>query len=835
MSAYVCQLRLYAALLSSVLLIPTAASYACSGGPPLERAYVTYFDAALSSDDASYKMCYIDADLYNPEWDYYDKSLVDRYQANLIEWQRYAENKPALADIADIIYELDPEILKTAILQPLSIGKSIAPPFGNNLFVRQLVLKKDISAIKYFVYSRECEPHIQAEDMWEPKPRDKAAMQALIERGIANYNESASEFLRLRYGFQVVRLAHYMGNYDQALTLYDKLIQPLADKAQTTLAKESQVLYWAMALKAGALKQLRREGESLYYFSRVFAANPDKRDMVLLNCRAKKSDWEKAIAMAKTPQEKIAIWTIQAATNSDLSFDELKAVCQTDAQSAEAQVLLLREINKIERNLLSPYLTQSLTDTDEEEEEEQTEDASIIHKNPAAASLLGSISDFFSDIWEWFMGLFRGKNGSAAAASSGKYPRSLQNVAYIRELRDFVAQTADAALVKQPALWHTAAAYLSYLSTDYTTANQRLDLVRTTDKSIVQQADLVRGLTRIATQAIDADTENDFYRALSGKKLPADEYNNYGVPARALAAIAQQYLREGNVAKAALCFDKAQELPATNVLLDSYATLAQLDELLALAEKTNKSAFERYLFKDTRLQRDVILDIQGTRLMRKGDYAAALKKYEAITPRYWTAQPENEYREDFTSFETNFDESPLQAPQLQTSFNKLTFARKVTELQQKAAADSKKAATYYYQLGNGFYGSPYWGYNDHLWQGNLLYTIGYGDYVEYPLNLPNLLDSLILSQQQLRNEYGKRDHAFKFYAQAVDAAQNDTELAAQAAYMAQDCPFNPFASFHSSDTTNLTYAKLLQKKFSQTAFIRDLIKECATARDFMRR
>jgi hypothetical protein len=817
------------AVISIGLLQPTQNAIACSSDPPPERYYVTYFDAELSGD-TTYRPCYIDAQWYNNEWEYYDKPLADKYRDNLIEWQKYTENKPALSDIAHIIYELDPALLNTQVLQAITNGKNVALPLGNNLFIRQLVQKKDIAAIKYLLFSRECEPHLQAADSWEPIPQDKAAMLALIEKGKNGYDESASEFLRIRYGFQVIRLAHYLGNYEQALALYDQLVQPVVNKAQTTLGKETLAQYWALALKAGALKHLKRNGESLYYFSQAFAANPKERSMLLLNCLANDADWQAALALAKTPQEKTNLFLLKSANSDALNFGELQKICEISPNSVQAEVVLLREINKIERQLLSPYLTQSLADTTDEDIEDV-----LLDKHRSSASFFSSISDFFKAIWEWFVGLLGNNNKSNLL--SGSYPKTLQNKAYIKQLRDFVAQTAQAAQVRNPAIWHSAAAYLSYLYGDYGAVNPHLDQVKTTDKAIVQQADLVRGLASIAQNPISADAENDFYRALSGRKQPHDSYQNYSITARALATLAQTYIKQGNITKAALCFDKAQETGAANILLDCYATPEQLDELLALAEKSSKTPFENYLFKNTRLNRDVILDIQGTRLLRKGDYANALKKFEEIMPKYWAAPRNNNYADTYSdyysNFETNFAESPLLHPEQQTTYNKLTFARKVVELQQKANANDKNAAQYYYQLGNGFYGSPFWAYNHKLWDGSLLYTIGYGDYIEYPLNIPGFIDPLVHSQQAFRNEYGKRDVAMQFYQKALELS-NDPELSAKAAYLAQTCPLNPFASFHEADTLNQKYAHLLKEKYSHTAFMTELVKECATAKDFLR-
>ena len=41
-----------------------------------------------------------------------------------------------------------------------------------------------------------------------------ATMEQLIDEGIRRYRQTSSDELKLRYGFQVLRLARYLGRYD---------------------------------------------------------------------------------------------------------------------------------------------------------------------------------------------------------------------------------------------------------------------------------------------------------------------------------------------------------------------------------------------------------------------------------------------------------------------------------------------------------------------------------------------------------------------------------------------------------------------------------------------
>ncbi len=848
---------------ASLYLFNSPSSLACSGGPPPERYYVSYFDPEILGD-TTYRACYIDAPLYLPQfWE--DVPIESRYKSNILEWQQYCNGKPAAADIADIVYKADKSALEERALKPLQSGAEVLLPLSRNSFIRQLAQKKDLNAIRYLIFSKECEQQVNNGGYdWEGSAeKDTTLMQALIEHGKQLAAETSSTFLRLRYGFQIVRLAHYSGSYKQAIALYDEWVKPIAAKSQSDAAGSlGLAYYWATALKAGAYLHMGQNAESLYWFSKVFAGTSDRRDVMLLNFGNPSEEiWRKALSMAATPEEKAVLWFMRGSNNTELDFEALKNMQAQAPQFIGTEVLLLREINKVERVLLSPYLTQSLLPPpsggeeweNEGDSDEESEGSGYLlpptqYSSKNQASLLESITDFFRSIWQFFRRLFGWGNQSASATDTtpvfnGKYLKDFENRAYVKELRDFVAKVAKEGKVRNAAVWQVGAAYLSYLSEDYSDAVQWLDAIKTSEKPIVQQAAIVRGLNEIAQKSrVTPQAEADLHKGLTGRDLPTDEYNNYSVTSRVLAATAQKYIQQGDIGKAALCLAKAGEMSATNILLDCYASQEDLEKMLAYVSERPQTDFDAYLRKNSFLKRDVVLDIQGTKLLRKGQYAEALKKLEQIAPSYWSDGNNERGSDDYgywaggsgkeyDNFIADFGADSNEDSG--KTYNKLTFTRQVVELLQRAEGDTKKADQYYYQLGNGFLHSPFWGYNGRLWRGNLVYTLGYGDNIDYPLNIPSMADTLLKAQHAFKSEYGTRDVAKHFY-EKVYTISKDNELAAESVYMAKLCENEPFASFHQGDTENPTLPKLLAGKYSNTDFYKSIIEQCADLAVFLK-
>ena len=81
---------------------------------------------------------------------------------------------------------------------------------------------KDLEALGYLMYAKQVEPYVLGDEGWEAPNRDSVQMARLIKSGIQLYNAAGKEFIRYRYGYQVLRLYHYSGQYAACIKWYDE-------------------------------------------------------------------------------------------------------------------------------------------------------------------------------------------------------------------------------------------------------------------------------------------------------------------------------------------------------------------------------------------------------------------------------------------------------------------------------------------------------------------------------------------------------------------------------------------------------------------------------------
>ena len=79
-----------------------------------------------------------------------------------------------------------------------------------------------------------------------------------------------THYIRLRYAYQMIRLAHYMKDYEYTLDLYDFFMPKIDDK-------NSLIYYWIIGHRAGALRALGRNVEASYLYTQIFSKCPNRR------------------------------------------------------------------------------------------------------------------------------------------------------------------------------------------------------------------------------------------------------------------------------------------------------------------------------------------------------------------------------------------------------------------------------------------------------------------------------------------------------------------------------------------------------------------------------
>ncbi|MFN3316557.1 MAG: hypothetical protein ACK40K_07080, partial [Raineya sp.] len=213
--------------------------------------------------------------------------------------------------------------------------------------------KKDAEALEYLAFAKKCEKYAYRENEWEEPQANASAILAGYSKEAEKASQAAKEpFFKLRYAYQAVRLAHYAQDFKRTILLYDNLVEPLKT--------ENILKYWALGHKAGALRSLGQMPMSAYLFSLVFEKSNAKRVSAFLSCKVfSDEDWKKAVSLCKNNQEKATLFFIRGIHPQNLVLPEMMAIHSFDPNSDYLDMLLLREINKIEMTLMPIRASQS--------------------------------------------------------------------------------------------------------------------------------------------------------------------------------------------------------------------------------------------------------------------------------------------------------------------------------------------------------------------------------------------------------------------------------------------------------------------------------------------
>src|SRR6218665_1331145 len=202
---------------------------------------------------------------------YTEREPLSTTDALAAEWAAYC-GKPvsetdALAFVTGFRYD-DLKKLYNHIekKQALTVSAEVKANSMSNYFIRS----KDLEGLGYVMYAKQVEPYVLgSSNDWEAIKRDSVKMDRLMKNGRQLYNAAKTDFFKLRYAYQVIRLAHYSANYSAAIKAYDELL-----KGNNT----SSVLQpMSLALKAGALWRTGKGMEAAYLFSKAFSESPVKR------------------------------------------------------------------------------------------------------------------------------------------------------------------------------------------------------------------------------------------------------------------------------------------------------------------------------------------------------------------------------------------------------------------------------------------------------------------------------------------------------------------------------------------------------------------------------
>lgn len=271
------------------------------------------------------------------------------YDDNIGEWRSIFCSIPDSSDIEKLVYESSIDQLKELRAAAEKPKADLYFSLMNNTFAQVLRTNGCVYTIDYLIYAKLCEKALGFEgnmDNWGTQTRNTAEVYRLIGLGRKQFRSVDGMFLKLRYMYQMVRMAHYIKDYQAVLTIYDELY-PKLDPYKSIMN------YWILGHKAGALQALGKRAEAAYLFGVVFRYCPSKRKQAFLSFSIRTEDeWRECLNFCKTDEERAAMYAIRASYDKAKALDDMREIYYLDPRNEHLDMLLVRETLKLEKVLL---------------------------------------------------------------------------------------------------------------------------------------------------------------------------------------------------------------------------------------------------------------------------------------------------------------------------------------------------------------------------------------------------------------------------------------------------------------------------------------------------
>lgn len=606
--------------------------------------------------------------------------VTTKKNANIEEWQHYLGL--SYDDTRYLVFNAGRDDIKS-----LANGKDANDPKLG--FITPTFIQHHKQALLYLAYAKYMEPYMciindpgeevhwrgDADDQKSANQLDYNKVKSVLTR---SWQAEKDQELKLRYGYQLVRFAHYNRKYEEAVELFHTFVEPLNFKPE--------MYYYALSQKAGALRGMGKIAQANIDFIQVFSHSNDLKvtayssiDMNFDN----EIDFNEMLAIAKDDHERNDIYLMLGYRTFNNPLNEIRKIIITTPDAIQAKVLMARAINAIEREILpvrSYYEAQTGNDR-----------YPIIQKTETKQFL-----------------------ETALALSSEIIPQA-----------------------KDKNFWYMTTSYLCFLNKDFSSAKTYLASVNTKEKIYKQQQIQLAAYIDICEPPIlTGKVENQLFEQHTDffRNNPHSENDN-STSRFVKEVLSNRYFIQKEYAKAFLTTNK---ISAIEMNLRPHL----LHHIEQFHLQKNKNKLETWLALSlehpTYKTKDFLHYLNGILHLTKGDFLAANKRFKAADTdfrivsdrifgfniRVWYSGEEKDvmhkaYLEAFPSIQETM------------SYTELTEA--LILLENMSKMDSETAAKACYLIGNFYYNVSSTGYFRHYLRfdnDNSYFSIKYGQFDE---------------------------------------------------------------------------------------------------------
>ncbi len=784
-------------LIAVISFVPTQISNGC--GYYEGDYYVYTLIEPNLMDEPSYRPFFFTFQTYFNDWE----GQKFAKEENLKEWGSYFKNKGTVADLEYLIY-------KMPIGEAEAIRDKNKPALSNkaqdNGIAQQLMKNGDDEFINYLIYAKSCEPYATQRDyIWDGEidEKSKKAHDDLIEEGLTAFYSCESDFMKLRYAFQIVRLARYAFDWDETIKWYEDLVPSLSQV-------NSIMKYWAMEHYAGALYNKGEYEKSAYYFSKVFDKSPSRRFSAHKSFAIKSDEqWKATLALCKNNDERATLYAMRAIKPYSNAVEEMQDIYRLSPQNKNLELLLIREIQKLEYEMLGSSYNSEKEHNKVSNYDYETDESSLV------------------------------------------FPRK-ESQRYLEQLLSFAEKCADQRQVERPHVWRLAMGYLHFINGNTKSAMEVYDFLERKNVGSEHFKHQVKVFKAAATierlTKVDAKTEALAmeYLPILKSVRPTFSYAS-GVAEQAnflLDKLAYLYQQQGEMGKAYLCHKNGlyqlfihPDLMVVNDLIKLYDRKDKLNdfEKMLVQPVFYKSEWIEGEMRYTEENKDIrnqLLEVKGTILLAVNQLEDAIEVFKQLPDSYkkrsgnvsvdWEFPSQNEDRFMLSNSDPFFLYTYRKHPHRPApSLNKLGVAQKLYELEKLSKTDDENAAEHYFKLGNAHFEMSYHG---NSWRAKEYYwtVSGYEEISE------NVYDFYTGFHGRGNQSFRYNDDALEYLQKVMDLEnENNKEWVAKACFVAAAC------QSRKAENLKEKYFKKLKNEYADTEFYQQAIRECFYFSDFV--
>lgn len=565
-------------------------------------------------------------------------------ELNLSEWKTYFKGIDGTV-VSEIVYQKSETHIDSIILSASGNLNSPNTPF--NFFKNR---KEFIDGLNYLKLAKRIEEALYRNPWdWNPKAKDFDKLKIEQKECINQFKKIKDNSIKMRYGFQYVRLCH-------ALEEYDKGIQ-FVENDYLFVPADGEMFYRTHGYEAACHVKKREFSESNLWYAKLYDAKEAYKFEAFESFHPQTDiEWESTLAIAKTNREKELLWHLLGVYVDPIRG--MREIAKINPKSNLLPLLLVRTINIVETQL------------------------NIGGDNAAAYSPLD-----YSDL----------SNYTVDPLFSWSSVRLEQIEGLIKTLEEISMQRDY-----DKDVWMISLSFLNWIQNKpeeclkwtqaalNATKNNKAVLSQAAINKLLIGFNEVSNLDQISEAKI-MSLFDELDRNSKGVKR-SENVRKY-----ILGKMQEIYKQQGELTKSEL------SMP---FIYDYYKDENQVQEMIDFMEDDNNSAWNKYLIGRYPISLSDLYDIQAVKRIYKYDFEGALSIY-TLHPQTGNSQllgnPFNSRIKDCHDCDHEMKQSKI--------YTKKTFVEKMLEIKAKAenTTDPNEKAINYFLYATGLYNMTYYG------------------------------------------------------------------------------------------------------------------------------